>query len=124
MNWRARAEQLKTDVPALWLCLRKKETPLLAKVLAAVTVGYALSPVDLIPDFIPVLGYLDDLVILPALVVLTLRCIPREILAGCRVEAAGMWAEGKPKKWYCALPILALWGLAAVLLVRLLLRLR
>lgn len=124
MNWRARAEQLKTDVPALWLCLRKKETPLLAKVLAAVTVGYALSPVDLIPDFIPVLGYLDDLVILPALVVLTLKCIPREILAGCRVEAAGMWAEGKPKKWYCALPILALWGLAAVLLVRLLLRLR
>ena len=100
MNWRARAEQLKTDVPALWLCLRKKETPLLAKVLAAVTVGYALSPVDLIPDFIPVLGYLDDLVILPALVVLTLKCIPREILAGCRVEAAGMWAEGKPKKWY------------------------
>ena len=124
MNWRARAEQLKTDVPALWLCLRKKETPLLAKVLAAVTVGYALSPVDLIPDFIPVLGYLDDLVILPALVVLTLKCIPREILAGCRVEAAGMWAEGKPKKWYCALPILALWGLAAVFLVRLLLRLR
>ena len=124
MNWRARAEQLKTDVPALWLCLRKKETPLLAKVLAAVTVGYALSPVDLIPDFIPVLGYLDDLVILPALVVLTLKCIPREILAGCRVEAAGMWAEGKPKKWYCALPIPALWGLAAVLLVRLLLRLR
>ena len=124
MNWGARAEQLKTDVPALWLCLRKKETPLLAKVLAAVTVGYALSPVDLIPDFIPVLGYLDDLVILPALVVLTLKCIPREILAGCRVEAAGMWAEGKPKKWYCALPIPALWGLAAVLLVRLLLRLR
>ena len=124
MNWRTRAEQLKTDVPALWLCLRKKETPLLAKVLAAVTVGYALSPVDLIPDFIPVLGYLDDLVILPALVAVTLKCIPREIFAGCRVEAAGMWAEGKPKKWYCALPILALWGLAVVLLVRLLLRLR
>ena len=124
MGWRERAAQLKTDIPALWLCLRAKETPLVAKVLAAVTVGYALSPVDLIPDFVPVLGYLDDLVLLPALVVLTLRCIPREILAGCRVEAAGMWAEGKPKKWYCALPILALWGLAAVLLVRLLLRLR
>ena len=78
MDWKDRAEQLKTDVPALWLCLRKKETTLLAKVLAAVTVGYALSPVDLIPDFIPVLGYLDDLVILPALAALTLRCIPKE----------------------------------------------
>lgn len=123
MDWKARAEQLKTDVPALWLCLREKETPLLAKVLAAVTVGYALSPVDLIPDFIPVLGYLDDLVILPALAALTLRCIPREIFERCRGEAAGMWTDGKPKRWYYALPILALWALAAIFLVKLVLHL-
>lgn len=123
MDWKARAEQLKTDVPALWLCLREKETPLLAKALAAVTVGYALSPVDLIPDFIPVLGYLDDLVILPALAALTLRCIPKETFERCCGEAAGMWADGKPKRWYYALPILVLWVLAAIFLVKLVLHL-
>ena len=119
MNWKARAAQLKTDVPALWLCLRAKETPLLAKVLAAVTVGYALSPVDLIPDFIPVLGYLDDIVLLPALVALTLRCIPKETLEHYRAEAAGLWVDGKPKKWYCALPVVALWALGLYLLAKL-----
>ena len=97
MNWKARAAQLKTDIPALWLCLRAKETPLLAKVLAAVTVGYALSPVDLIPDFIPVLGYLDDILLLPALVALTLRCIPKETLehyrANVRRTVGGREAE-------------------------------
>lgn len=123
MNWKVRAAQLKTDVPALWLCLKTKETPLPAKVLAAVTVGYALSPVDLIPDFIPVLGYLDDLVILPVLVALTLKCIPKEIFQRCREEAAGMWADGKRKKWYYALPVIAVWALMGCVVVKLLMRL-
>ena len=118
MGWKERAAQLKTDIPALWLCLRAKETPLVAKVLAAVTVGYALSPVDLIPDFVPVLGYLDDLLLLPLLVWLTLRCIPEETMERCRAETAGLWAEGKPKRWYYALPIIALWALIAGLLVK------
>ncbi|MEG1593054.1 MAG: DUF1232 domain-containing protein, partial [Oscillibacter sp.] len=59
MDWKARAQQLKTDVPAVFLALGRKETPWMAKALAAVTVCYALSPIDLIPDFIPLLGYLD-----------------------------------------------------------------
>ena len=118
MNWRARAEQLKTDVPALWLCLRKKETPLLAKVLAAVTVGYALSPVDLIPDFIPVLGYLDDVILLPALVVLTVRLIPKETMEKNRKLAEGLWKNGKPKKWYYTVPIVLLWMLVIWLIVK------
>ena len=119
MDWKARAEQLKTDVPALWLCLREKETPLLAKVLAAVTVGYALSPVDLIPDFIPVLGYLDDLILLPALVALTVQCIPKDVLAACRAQAEGLWTDGKPKKWYYAVPVAAVWVLLGCWLVKL-----
>lgn len=67
MNLRDRAKQLKVDIPAVFIALKQKETPLPAKILAAVTVGYALSPIDLIPDFIPVLGYLDDVLLLPAL---------------------------------------------------------
>lgn len=67
MDLKARAKKLKADIPAIILALKDKNTPLPAKIAAAVTVGYALSPIDLIPDFIPVLGYLDDLIILPAM---------------------------------------------------------
>jgi len=113
-----RAKQLKTDIPAVFLALKRKETPWGAKVLAALTVGYALSPIDLIPDFIPVLGYLDDLIILPAMVALTVRLIPAEVMAACRAEAEGMWQNGKPKRWYYALPIVAVWLLVLWLIVR------
>ena len=64
-NLKERAQKLKTDIPAVFLALKEKRTPFLAKIIAAVVVVYALSPIDLIPDFIPVLGYLDDLIILP-----------------------------------------------------------
>jgi len=91
MNIKERARQLRTDIPAVFLCLKSKETPLAAKILAGITVGYALSPIDLIPDFIPVLGYLDDIIILPVLIALTIRLIPRDIFERCRKEAEGMW---------------------------------
>lgn len=118
MNWKERAVRLKYDLPALFLALKKRETPWGAKVLAAVTVAYALSPVDLIPDFIPVLGYLDDLILLPALVALTLKCIPSELMAECRRKAEGLWQEGKPKRWLYAIPIVLLWALILFLILR------
>lgn len=65
MTLKERAQSLKRDIPAVFLALKDKDTPISAKVLAGITVCYALSPVDLIPDFIPVLGYLDDLILLP-----------------------------------------------------------
>lgn len=71
-----RARQLKTDMPAVYLSLKSPDTPRYVKALAAITLLYALLPVDLIPDFIPVLGYLDDLIILPALIALTIHFIP------------------------------------------------
>lgn len=118
MDWKARAKQLKTDVPALFLALGKRETPWYAKLCAGLTVAYALSPIDLVPDFIPVLGYLDDLLILPGLAALTIRLIPAEVFAQCRIESEGLWADGKPKKWYYALPIALIWIAAAFLIVR------
>jgi len=118
MDLKARAKQLKTDLPAVFLALKRKETPWTAKALAALTIGYALSPIDLIPDFIPVLGYLDDLILLPALVALTIRLIPAEVLASCRAEAEGLWKDGKPKRWYYAIPIVLFWLAILFLIAR------
>lgn len=104
--------------PQFFLALRRSDTPVPAKVLAAVTVAYALSPVDLIPDFIPVIGYLDDLILLPALAALTIKLIPSEIMDECRAESENMWKDGKPKKWYYAVPVVIIWILAVLLILK------
>ncbi|MDO4466418.1 MAG: DUF1232 domain-containing protein [Bacillota bacterium] len=109
MNWKLRVKQLKSDIPALFLALKDDRTPLLAKIFAGITVAYALSPIDLIPDFIPVLGYLDDILVLPILVWITIKWIPQEILVEKRKLAENLWIDGKPKKWYFALPIVLFW---------------
>lgn len=111
MDWKKRAEQLKTDLPAVFLCMKQKDTPVLAKIVGMLAVAYALSPVDLIPDFIPVLGYLDDLLIVPALIAWMIRLVPPAVMRRCREQAQGMWQDGRPKKWYYALPVLILWVL-------------
>ena len=118
MNLKERAKKLKTDIPAVFLALKKTETPVLAKICAGATIIYALSPIDLVPDFIPVLGYLDDLIILPALVALAVKLIPHEVFEQCRSESEGLWQGGKPKKWYYALPIAAIWLLILFLVAR------
>ena len=101
------AKELKTKLAALYLALRRKDTPLPAKLLAGLTVAYALSPIDLIPDFIPILGYLDDVLLLPALIALCIRLIPKAVFAECLEQSRTMWTDGRPKKWYfAALPVL------------------
>ena len=109
MNLKERADKLKTDIPAIFLALKDKETPAVAKLLAGLTVVYALSPIDLIPDFIPVLGYLDDILILPLLIALTIRFIPDDVLERCKRQSEGMWKDGTPEKWYYTIPILLIW---------------
>lgn len=118
MTLKERAETLKRDVPAVFLALKDKETPVLVKALAGVTVAYALSPIDLIPDFIPVLGYLDDVILLPAMITLTIRLIPKDVWARCRAQSENLWADGKPKKWYYAIPIVVFWLLVIWWIVR------
>jgi uncharacterized membrane protein YkvA (DUF1232 family) len=93
-NW---AGQLKGEVVALGFCARHPRTPLLAKVLAILVVAYALSPIDLIPDFIPVLGYVDDLLLVPAGLWLTLRLVPAEVMGECRSQAARWLEEGRER---------------------------
>ena len=118
MSLKERAAALKTDIPAVFLALKAKETPLIAKIAAGITVAYALSPIDLIPDFVPILGYLDDVILLPVLVSLTLKLIPSDIMEACRTQAKGMWTDGRPKKWYYAIPIIIVWALIAFVIVK------
>jgi uncharacterized membrane protein YkvA (DUF1232 family) len=109
MKLKERAKKIKLDIPAIFLSLKDKETPIIAKIFAGITVMYALSPIDLIPDFIPVLGYLDDVILLPALVALTIRFIPKDVMDRNRKLSEGLWENGKPKKWYCAIPVVAIY---------------
>ena len=109
MNLRKRAKQLKTDIPTIFLALKDKDTPIIAKIFAGITIVYALSPIDLVPDFIPILGYLDDIVLLPAFIALTIRLIPEEVMERNRKKSEGLWENGKPKKWYYAVPTVLIW---------------
>lgn len=118
MNLKERAQRLKQDIPAVFIAMGKKETPVMAKILAGLTITYALSPIDLIPDFIPVLGYLDDMILLPSLAALTIRLIPPEVREECRKEAEGLWTNGRPKRWLFALPVVLVWTLIVYWIVK------
>lgn len=119
MNVKERAKKLKTDIPAIFLTLKDKDTPILAKIFGSITIAYALSPIDLIPDFIPVLGYLDDIILLPLMIGLTIKLIPADIIEKNRQKAEGIWENGKPKKWYYAIPIVLFWIIIILLVIKL-----
>ncbi|MCR4722548.1 MAG: DUF1232 domain-containing protein [Eubacteriales bacterium] len=112
------AAKLNREIPALYMALKDNRTPLTAKLLAFFAVAYALSPIDLIPDFIPIIGYLDDLLLLPMLVGLTVRFIPREVYAEALETSADLWENGKPKKWYYTLPIIIVWVIVIYVAVK------
>jgi uncharacterized membrane protein YkvA (DUF1232 family) len=114
-NLKSRAIALKRDTLAIWYASRDKRTPWYARLLVVVVAAYALSPLDLIPDFIPILGYLDDLVLIPAGIALTLHLIPPEVMAAARARAADTLA--KPNPWWMTLLIILVWlGVLALLL--------
>src|SRR5574341_877429 len=95
-QWKQRAGQLKIEVYAIWLAYRDPRVPWYARIFAACVVGYAFSPIDLIPDPVPVLGYLDDLVLIPLGVALALKMIPPQVMAECREKARDVMSQGKP----------------------------
>jgi uncharacterized membrane protein YkvA (DUF1232 family) len=108
------ARALKRDVLAVWLAARDRRTPRLAKLLALIVAAYALSPIDLIPDFVPVLGYLDDLVLVPLGLMLVVRMIPRDLMAEFRAAADAIAA--RRGGWVAATVIIMLWTAGLVLL--------
>ena len=113
MTLRERMRQVRQEVPlqamTLYLACRDRDTPWYAKAIAAATAAYAFSPIDLIPDFIPFLGQLDDLVLVPLGIALAWRMIPKQVLARCREEAARRLAEGTPRSRLAAAGIVVLW---------------
>jgi len=112
---KAWARRLKREVHAVWIAARDPRTPWLVRLLALAVAAYALSPIDLIPDFVPVLGYLDDLLIVPLGLWLVLRLVPAAVLAEARAAAAA--AASRPSSLAGAAAIVALWLGAAVLLL-------
>jgi uncharacterized membrane protein YkvA (DUF1232 family) len=115
--WKQRARQLKLETYAIYLAYKDPRTPWYARVFAACVVGYAFSPIDLIPDPIPVLGYLDDLVLVPLGVAIALKMIPQAVLGECREKAQAAMSQGKPTNWTAAGVIIAIWLLLAVLAI-------
>ena len=109
------ARELKAQLVTLWFCRSHPDTPLVAKISAAFVLAYAFSPIDLIPDFIPILGYLDDLIIVPAGIYLTLRLIPEPVKAQSRLKAEAWMAQdqARPKSYFAAAVIVLVWLAAA-----------
>lgn len=117
-----RAKALKTEVFALYFAYRDPRTPWYGKVFAALVVAYAFSPIDLIPDPIPVLGYLDDLILIPLGVVIALRMIPSDVMSDSREKAEQELQDGKPVSWVGAVIVGLIWIALAGLAIRLVLR--
>ena len=119
--WKRRARELKREIYAIYLAYKDPRVPWYAKLLAACVVAYAFSPIDLIPDFIPVLGYLDDLILVPLGIYFVLKLIPDDVMSECREKARALSGEKRPTNYLAATVIIAAWILLALLSVHLLL---
>ena len=108
-KWKQVARKLKSDTYALYLAYKHPGTPWYAKVFAGLVIAYAFSPIDLVPDFIPVLGYLDDLILVPLGVTLAMKMIPSEVMEECRAQAEIEVQQDKPTTWVAAAVIIAIW---------------
>lgn len=105
-NW---ARHLKQQLFTLYFAYKDHRVPWYAKVFAACVVAYAFSPIDLIPDFIPILGYLDDVIIVPLGIMLAFKMIPESVINDCKVKAEGMQKNNKPKNWIVGSLIILIW---------------
>jgi uncharacterized membrane protein YkvA (DUF1232 family) len=115
-KWKRWAKRFNTEVYALYLAYKDPRTPWHARLFAALVAGYAFSPIDLIPDFIPVLGYLDDVLLVPLGVVLAIRMIPKEVMDASRAKADEHLAEARPVNKIAAAIIVLVWLCLAALL--------
>lgn len=114
-NWKDQTKRLKVEVHALYLAYRDPRVPWHARIFAALVVGYAFSPIDLIPDFVPILGYLDDLILIPLGIKLALSLIPKEVMEESRVRAREIDLQNKSVNWIAASIIILIWIALAML---------
>ena len=116
-TWKQRVRQLKKETYAIYLACKDPRVPWYARVFAGFVVALAFSPIDLIPDVIPVLGYLDDLVLVPLGIILVIKMIPPAVLAECREKAEAAMDQGKPTSKIAAIVIVTIWLLLGLLAV-------
>lgn len=114
-----RSKQIKAELQVLILAYKDKRTPFLAKLIIGLTVAYMLSPIDLIPDFIPVLGLLDDLLLVPLLITWSVSLIPKSVIEDARIELATHPVKYKKNNWIFATIIIAIWILLIYVVARL-----
>ena len=115
-KWKTSAKKLKQETYALYLAVRHERTPWYAKVFAGLVVAYAFSPIDLIPDFVPVLGYVDDLILIPIGAAAAIKMIPQDVMVECRTRSEQEFSSGKPVNKTAGAVIILIW-LAVVFLV-------
>ena len=118
-TWKRRVKQLKAETYALYLAYKDPRVPWYARLFVICVVAYAFSPIDLIPDPIPVLGYLDDLILIPLGIILARKMVPQDVLAECREKAQTAMREDKPTNWVAGSVIIAIWVLLAALAISL-----
>ncbi|MBI0579177.1 DUF1232 domain-containing protein [Neobacillus cucumis] len=111
------AKNLKRKIFILYFACKDKRVPWYAKTFTAGVVAYAFSPIDLIPDFIPILGYLDDIIIVPLGIMLALKMIPINVISDCELKAEEMLKNGKPKNWVAGSLIISIWSLFILWLI-------
>jgi uncharacterized membrane protein YkvA (DUF1232 family) len=116
-KWRQRAKQLKIEIYAIYLACKDPRVPWYARIFAACVVEYAFSPIDLIPDPIPILGCFDDLILILLGVVITLRMIPDKVMTECRGRSQEIMRQSKPVNWIAAIVIIAIWISFAVIVI-------
>ncbi|MEG0773025.1 YkvA family protein [Clostridium sp.] len=112
-----KSKELKKEVGALYLAYKRKDVPWYAKAFALIVVGYAMSPIDLIPDFIPILGYLDDLILIPLGISVALKLIPKEIMNECRAEAERVFGSKKLNNWIAGVVVVSIWMIIILLII-------
>ncbi|MDX5345661.1 MAG: DUF1232 domain-containing protein [Hymenobacteraceae bacterium] len=117
-NWKNKVRKLKIELTALRIAASDPRVPVLVKALVVFTVAYALSPIDLIPDFIPVLGYLDDLILLPLLIWVILKLIPESLMHEFRKKAMAQTEQPRSKNWIAGAVIILIWILLGGWLIR------
>ena len=114
-HWKQQARQLKVEVYALYLAYKDPRVPWYARVFSACVVAYAFSPIDLIPDPVPLLGYLDDLILIPLGIKIAICMIPINVMAESREKAREIIRQGKPVNWIAAMVIIFIWIILAAL---------
>jgi uncharacterized membrane protein YkvA (DUF1232 family) len=120
-KWKKRAKELKKEIFVLYLSYKHPRVSWLLRLFILCVVAYAFSPIDLVPDFIPILGYIDDLVLVPLGIYLALRWLPKEVVEENRIKASELAEKGKPKNWIAGILIILLYIAIAVWLFQLIL---